>query len=92
MQNPRLLEGSAAPAEWAWPLVGVGVRRSAVGVACAASSGLRRPRLFVTEMAEGELDVDSLISRLLEGKLGAGKLGRYPRAPFPVRSATGFSA
>lgn len=29
---------------------------------------LRRAELFVTEMAEGELDVDSLISRLLEGE------------------------
>lgn len=27
-----------------------------------------RAELFVTEMAEGELDVDSLISRLLEGE------------------------
>lgn len=28
----------------------------------------RRARFFDTEMAEGELDVDSLISRLLEGE------------------------
>lgn len=38
------------------------------GGACPASHRLRRAQLFVTEMAEGELDIDSLISRLLEGK------------------------
>lgn len=38
------------------------------GGAGPANSRLRRVQLFVTEMAEGELDVDSLISRLLEGE------------------------
>lgn len=36
-----------------------------------ASHRLRRGELSATEMAEGELDVDSLISRLLEGKFVA---------------------
>lgn len=39
------------------------------GGACPANYRLRRVQLFVTEMAEGELDIDSLISRLLEGKV-----------------------
>lgn len=38
------------------------------GAGGPANSRLRRRELFVTEMAEGELDVDSLISRLLEGE------------------------
>lgn len=38
------------------------------GGACSACSSLRRAELVAAEMAEGELDVDSLISRLLEGE------------------------
>lgn len=38
------------------------------GGACPACSTLRRAELLATGMAEGELDVDSLISRLLEGE------------------------
>lgn len=37
-------------------------------LACSALDCGGRAELFVTEMAEGELDVDSLISRLLEGE------------------------
>lgn len=48
--------------------MGGGWRCSQRGGVCPASSRLRRVELFVTEMAEGELDVDSLISRLLEGE------------------------
>lgn len=38
-----------------------------------ASHRLRRGELCATEMAEGELDVDSLISRLLEGEFATAR-------------------
>lgn len=59
------------------------------GGACPACSRLRRARLFVTEMAEGELDVDSLISRLLEGKFET-TFRLYRPDQFPVQSSTDF--
>lgn len=56
--------------------MGGGSRRASVrrGGACPACSRLRRARLCDREMAEGELDVDSLISRLLEGEFDAARL------------------
>lgn len=53
-----------------------GARRWAVPA--SACSRLRRAELFVTEMAEGELDVDSLISRLLEGEFTTAQCSYQP--------------